>query len=71
MQKEVQDVLKPSFMIAAIMGFIISAIWTASGRFTQWFDSWGGEGFGISIGFAFCLTFVIMFLATIITMRPD
>jgi hypothetical protein len=71
MQKEVQEVLKPSFMIAAIIGFIISAIWTTSGKFTQWFDPWGGPGLGLSLGFVFCLTFVIMFLATIITMRPD
>ncbi|MEM4268176.1 MAG: hypothetical protein QXK37_05090 [Candidatus Woesearchaeota archaeon] len=65
------DVLKPTFMIISIIGFIISAIYTVSGRFTRWFDKWGGDGFGLSLGFAFCMVFVIMFLSSIVSMTPD
>jgi hypothetical protein len=63
-------VLKPTLMIASIIGFVICSIYTFSGKFTEWFDSWGGKGFGLSMGFAFCFLFVIMFISTILTMTP-
>jgi formate/nitrite transporter FocA (FNT family) len=65
-----EEVLKPAFMAVAIIGFIVSAIWTVSGQLTSWFDPWGGENLGLSLGFSFCLIFVIMFIATMVTMRP-
>ncbi len=46
--------LKGSFVIISIVGFIISAIWVY-GRNPAW-------------GFAFCLVFVMMFIASMISM---
>ena len=46
--------LKGSFVIISIIGFIISAIWVY-GKNPAW-------------GFAFCLVFVMMFIASMISM---
>ncbi len=46
--------LKGSFMIISIVGFIISAVWVYR-RSPTW-------------GFAFCLVFVMMFIASMISM---
>ncbi len=46
--------LKGSFMIISIVGFVISAIWVYK-KDPTW-------------GFAFCVVFVMMFIASIISM---
>jgi len=61
--------LPPSMMVTSIIGFIISAIYTISGRFDVWFASWG-DYTGTSLGFAFSLVFVLMFIAAMISMTP-
>jgi hypothetical protein len=61
--------LPPSLMITSIIGFIISAIYTVSGAFDSVFASWG-EYVGTSLGFSFCLAFVIMFIASMVSMTP-
>jgi hypothetical protein len=67
---EIREILKPSTMIISIIGFVISAVYTASGRFTNLFNSFG-ENFGISIGFAFCLVFLLMFIASVVSITPS
>ena len=62
-------ILPPSLMITSIIGFVISAIYTVSGSFDRVFASWG-ENVGTSLGFSFCLAFVIMFIASIVSMTP-
>jgi len=64
-----RTILPPSMMITSIIGFIISAVYTASGTFDRVFASWG-ENVGLSLGFAFCFTFVIMFVASMISITP-
>ena len=64
--------LPPSMMVTGIIGFIISAIYTAGGSFTELFDNtlgWG-ENFGVSIGFAFCLVFLLIIIASFVSMTP-
>ena len=56
-------------MVTSIIGFIISAVYTVSGGFERTFAGWG-EGVGSSLGFAFCLVFVLMFIASIVSMTP-
>lgn len=60
----------PITAIFSLMGFIIAAVYTASGRFDAVFASLG-ENFGLSIGFSFCLVFLMMFIASIITSVPS
>ena len=49
--------LPASFTVTSMFGFIISAVSTASGRLSP---SWG---------FAFCLVFVLMFIASFISLE--
>jgi len=72
--------LPPSLMITSIIGFLISAIYTASGGFERLFlsvcDHYNVavcpfENFGMSLGFAFCLAFIIMFIASMISITPS
>jgi len=65
-------ILPPSLMVTSIIGFIISAIYTSMGQFTEWFGNtavWG-ENFGVSLGFSFCLVFILMFIASMISITP-
>lgn len=62
--------LPPSMMVFSIIGFVISAVYTISGRFDTIFASWG-ENVGVSLGFSFCLVFVLMFIATMVSMTPS
>lgn len=67
-------ILPPSFMITSIIGFIISAVYTASGKFESFFlqfDNQIFQNFGNSLGFAFCLTFILMFIASVISFTPS
>jgi len=57
--------LPASFMIIGILGFIISALYTYTGKFTLWF----GES-GITWGVLFMLLSIIFFAASIISLRP-
>ena len=50
--------LPQSFFLMSIIGFIISAGFTLSGRLSP---DWG---------FAFCLVFVMMFVASVVSMTP-
>ena len=50
--------LPQSFFLTSILGFIISATLMYSGRINE---TWG---------FAFCLVFVMMFIASFISMTP-
>jgi hypothetical protein len=67
---EIREILKPSTMVIGIIGFVISAVYTASGRFTELFSGLG-ENFGLSIGFSFCLVFLLMFIASVISITPS
>jgi len=51
--------LSQSFFLASILGFLISAGFTLSGRLD------------LTWGFTFCLIFVIMFIASITSMTPE
>ncbi|HII30245.1 TPA: hypothetical protein HA317_04260 [Candidatus Woesearchaeota archaeon] len=51
-------VLPGSFMIIGMFGFVFSAVYTMSGRLTP---TWG---------FTFCLTFLIMFIASVVSITP-
>jgi len=50
--------LPQSFFFISIIGFIISAGFTLSGRFN------------ITWGFTFCLVFIMMFIASFVSMTP-
>jgi len=69
-------VLPPSLMITSIVGFVISAIYTASGQFDKWFAPLAAnnpgifENFGVSLGFACCLAFILMFIASMVSITP-
>jgi len=67
--------LKSSVMLTSIIGLVISITFTLSGRFSEWF----GQKIdpvtniliydrGISLGFAFTLVFIFLFIATMISM---
>lgn len=62
-------ILSPSMMITSIIGFILSAVYTAGGSFERAFSAWG-ENFGLSLGFSFCLVFLLMFVASMVTITP-
>ncbi|MBN2458292.1 hypothetical protein JXB31_04140 [Candidatus Woesearchaeota archaeon] len=66
----VKDLLKPTTMVIGIIGFIISAVYTASGRFNEIFSGLGKD-FGLSIGFSFSLVFLIMTIAAIVSITPS
>ena len=61
--------LSGSFTIVSIVGFLISITFTASGRFGEWF-SWAGENAGNTWGFLFTLFFLIMFIASFVSITP-
>ena len=63
-------ILPPTLMVMSIIGFIISGVYTVSGKFDTLFKSWG-ENVGASLGFAFCLVFVIMFIASMVSLTPS
>lgn len=65
-----QYINPPITAVFSLMGFIIAAIYTASGRFDRIFASLG-ENFGLSIGFSFCIVFIMIFIASIITSVPS
>jgi hypothetical protein len=50
--------LPGTFMLMAMFGFIISAVYTVSGKLD------------VSYGFSFCLVFAIMFIAAILSITP-
>ncbi len=67
--------LKGSFMITSIVGFIISVVFTFSGRFSGWFgakiDPVTNQVLfdrGLAFGFVFTLIFVMMFIASVVSM---
>jgi len=51
--------LPGTFMLTGMLGFIISAIYTASGRVNA---TWG---------FAFSMVFFLMFIASMLSMMPQ
>jgi hypothetical protein len=57
------------FTIVSILGFLISAMFTISGRFNQWF-MWAGENAGNTWGFLFTLFFLMLLIASIISITP-
>ena len=65
-----KEVLKPTTMVLGLIGFIISALFTVSGRFSRIFAGLG-EDFGLSIGFAFCLVFLAMLVASFVSITPS
>jgi hypothetical protein len=50
--------LPGTFMLMAMFGFIISAVYTFSGKLE------------LSLGFSFCLVFGIMFAAAVLSITP-
>jgi hypothetical protein len=50
--------LPGTFMLMAMFGFIISAVYTVSGRLD------------LSYGFSFCFVFAIMFIAAVVSITP-
>jgi len=72
-----KTVLPASMMVTSIIGFIISAVYIVSGAFDRFFMRFCNvaegcplENLGTSLGFAFCCAFVIMFIASIISITP-
>lgn len=51
--------LPQSFFLTSILGFLIASILTLSGRIS------------LSWGFAFCLVFVMMFIASFVSITPS
>ncbi|MBT4823900.1 hypothetical protein HN695_00855 [Candidatus Woesearchaeota archaeon] len=51
--------LPQSVLLTGLMGFLLSAIFTYSGKI------------GLSWGFAFMLVFLVMIIASFISMAPD
>ncbi len=61
-----------SMAITSLFGFIISAVYTAYGKFDEVFPPERfGENFGISLGFAFCLVFLMIFIASFASATPS
>ncbi|MBN2454436.1 hypothetical protein JXB11_02725 [Candidatus Woesearchaeota archaeon] len=50
--------LPGTFMLMSIMGFLISAVYTASGRLD------------LSWGFSFAFVFALMFIASVLSITP-
>jgi hypothetical protein len=50
--------LPGTFMLMAMFGFIISSVYTVSGRLD------------LSYGFAFCVVFGIMFISAVVSITP-
>lgn len=61
--------LSAGFLIVGILGFLISVTYTFSGRFNNWF-AWAGENAGYTWGFLFMLFFLIIFIASVISITP-
>jgi hypothetical protein len=62
--------LPGTFMLLGLLGFLISAYWTFSGRFNLWF-AWAGQDAGNSFGFGFMVVFLVMFIASVASMTPS
>ena len=59
-------------MLFSLIGFIMTAIYTASGEMEAFFLGAGFEpDFGLSLGFAFCLVFIMIFLGSFVSMTPS
>ena len=58
--------LPGTFLMSGLMGFVISIIYTASGRFETWFGD-----MGLSLGVSFMAVFMIMFIAALFSIMPD
>ena len=52
-------ILSQSMFLTSIIGFLISAMFTYAGRIN------------LSLGFSACLVFIMMFIASVITMTPS
>ena len=61
--------LSSTLTLVAILGFLISATFTISGRFNQWFG-WAGENAGTTWGFTFTLFFLILLIASFVSIAP-
>ena len=57
--------LPGTFMVSGLVGFVISVIYTASGRFELWFGD-----LGLSLGVAFMIVFMVMFIAALFSITP-
>ncbi|MFW6220235.1 MAG: hypothetical protein ACOC3X_01035 [Nanoarchaeota archaeon] len=68
-----EKLFKPlNTMVVSLLGFIISAVYTASGSFEIFFKNLGlGENFGLSLGFSFCLVFLMIFIASFVLIEPN
>ncbi len=62
--------LSGTFMIISIIGFIISTQYTFSGTMNQIF-LFMGPYIGYSFGTAFILIFLLMFIASIVSITPS
>ena len=58
--------LPGTFMVSGLVGFVVSIIYTASGRFELWFGD-----LGLSLGVAFMIVFMIMFIAALFSITPS
>jgi hypothetical protein len=58
-----------TFTIISLVGFMISAMFTISGRFERAF-AWAGENAGLTWGFTFTLFFLLMFIAAMASITP-
>ena len=69
-----KEILKPTLMIAGIMGFIICILYTSGGQFSEWFSF--GESdpdkfdFGTNLGIALSTGFLLMFLGSLVSITP-
>ncbi len=58
--------LPATFMLASMLGLIITIVYTGSGRFDEWF-----AGNGNTWGFTFGLVFALMFFASLISLESN
>ena len=58
--------LPGTFLVSGLIGFVVSVIYTASGRFERWFGD-----MGLSLGVAFMIVFMLMFIAALFSIAPS
>lgn len=58
--------LPATFMLASMLGLIVTIVYTGSGRFDEWFN-----GNGNTWGFTFGLIFAIMFFASLVSLESN
>ncbi|MGM5482615.1 MAG: hypothetical protein ACQESF_04090 [Nanobdellota archaeon] len=69
----VKPLTPPTAMVISLIGFMISIVYTSEGIFSKIFPqsfNTNGIDFGLSLGVAFCTLFLMMFIASFVTITP-